>query len=927
MLQTRNKNLILVKILILLFLIVFINLIFTPIASAGFVKEILELIGKIKKPPLPENLHLQGVYEVKIKGDLDEKGLRPLEKLVNLFFKDASYSFLKKGEKFLSKTMYPLLETGDVFLGLNGKYHSCIKEFKMPWKCEEIPNAKEAFNKALAIKTEVAKKFLFLELVKIKGKVERQCEVGTGKRDCVCYELETGRWINSIMEKALATQGKSVEFKFEGRDCLDKEYEFLLLKRDIEAKIAFLEKGERKKIEVIVSQKTTYLSFEPPPEDAFRLPTEIIVKPEIPTCPQGQIDMKNHLCKKIQLEKPDKIRAEISLQSYNDKYPRWILLGINEAPEWEIIKKELCFEKSREEYECKNECISHGKGWLCVLGRGFETFAISIPFDLEEGEYTICVAVTTPDYDGDRCWIGKLELIKSPTCKDGTRVGECSKTKPLYCNEKLELVNNCSSCGCEENYFCNKKAQLCLAKGWGCYKDEDCWNLYDSKEFKCIGSYGNIMAGHCCLKDEIWNGAVCEKEKIVFTLIPLNMEWKDMKEDPIELLKEALEFFPWKDCLERIEIKKWSRCNIWPPVKGSQLLCPHLTSAPPSHRYIIFTNDVGFCGTGENVGGCASPGSNLALIIEKTAKTIIHELGHTYGLLDEYCYYYHPFPPGWMCGPYVEPNPLKPEYGCDAEKDCKCKGSPLLSAQKTRVKVNEPVSLTIANIENCQNAKIDIISSTEAFFLSCVADKDGKGMKNNLCAIGFGSPGRYKFKARVFNDSVLKKYVDSNEIEIEVTSEIFEPKSSCSSPIPLTPKDLKANQFYKISLDIEGKIECLSPSCKFKLLNASCREIKEIELKTYDIYNIKPDSYIIQALNDFMINLDYEYLLPWERCSLLNACCWERDIYAYTCLGNKVDPKDKRIDAPRSVMSVGPYQSKFFDPPSWYHLKKMIKCE
>lgn len=39
-------------------------------------------------------------------------------------------------------------------------------------------------------------------------------------------------------------------------------------------------------------------------------------------------------------------------------------------------------------------------------------------------------------------------------CSDGTLIGNCSLTKPLYCNSSKELVNNCSYCGCENSFSC-----------------------------------------------------------------------------------------------------------------------------------------------------------------------------------------------------------------------------------------------------------------------------------------------------------------------------------------------------------------------------------------------------------------------------------------------------------------------------------------
>jgi RHS repeat-associated protein len=46
------------------------------------------------------------------------------------------------------------------------------------------------------------------------------------------------------------------------------------------------------------------------------------------------------------------------------------------------------------------------------------------------------------------------------TCKDETEINECSKNKPLYCDENQELIAKCEECGCAENYEC--KDTICI---------------------------------------------------------------------------------------------------------------------------------------------------------------------------------------------------------------------------------------------------------------------------------------------------------------------------------------------------------------------------------------------------------------------------------------------------------------------------------
>ncbi len=48
-------------------------------------------------------------------------------------------------------------------------------------------------------------------------------------------------------------------------------------------------------------------------------------------------------------------------------------------------------------------------------------------------------------------------------CSDGTPYGECSSTKPLYCDNGL-LTDKCSSCGCPSGTTCDQTFQACRAQ-------------------------------------------------------------------------------------------------------------------------------------------------------------------------------------------------------------------------------------------------------------------------------------------------------------------------------------------------------------------------------------------------------------------------------------------------------------------------------
>ncbi|AJF60744.1 MAG: hypothetical protein QT03_C0001G1265 [archaeon GW2011_AR10] len=51
-------------------------------------------------------------------------------------------------------------------------------------------------------------------------------------------------------------------------------------------------------------------------------------------------------------------------------------------------------------------------------------------------------------------------IVPSLYCSNGTRLNSCSVLKPKYCNSSGELVDNCASCGCPDNYSCQQNG-LC----------------------------------------------------------------------------------------------------------------------------------------------------------------------------------------------------------------------------------------------------------------------------------------------------------------------------------------------------------------------------------------------------------------------------------------------------------------------------------
>ncbi len=120
-------------------------------------------------------------------------------------------------------------------------------------------------------------------------------------------------------------------------------------------------------------------------------------------------------------------------------------------------EKELCSRQTT-----KDDCEKLGCLWTgsnCIIPCGYYN-------DKDE-----CVN------DGNCCWDsaditnfgfkgecknkGQCEMI----CSDGTTLGQCSNTKPLYCSSKqnnLQLINNCVTCGCGSGSKCEPSSGDCI---------------------------------------------------------------------------------------------------------------------------------------------------------------------------------------------------------------------------------------------------------------------------------------------------------------------------------------------------------------------------------------------------------------------------------------------------------------------------------
>ena len=65
-------------------------------------------------------------------------------------------------------------------------------------------------------------------------------------------------------------------------------------------------------------------------------------------------------------------------------------------------------------------------------------------------------------------------------CEDNTLINQCSKTRPYFCKEGV-LIEDCRTCGCDNNYFCNNKTCTSCKESWVCSEWSDCVNSKQRK--------------------------------------------------------------------------------------------------------------------------------------------------------------------------------------------------------------------------------------------------------------------------------------------------------------------------------------------------------------------------------------------------------------------------------------------------------------
>ena len=78
-------------------------------------------------------------------------------------------------------------------------------------------------------------------------------------------------------------------------------------------------------------------------------------------------------------------------------------------------------------------------------------------------------------------------------CSDGTLRNQCSSTRPLFCDNNLNLANNCNACGCPSGQNCQSNGQcvaVCQDTSWS----PDTSTVCSGQSFTQTSNCGNTRA-------------------------------------------------------------------------------------------------------------------------------------------------------------------------------------------------------------------------------------------------------------------------------------------------------------------------------------------------------------------------------------------------------------------------------------------------
>jgi subtilisin-like proprotein convertase family protein len=581
--------------------------------------------------------------------------------------------------------------------------------------------------------------------------------------------------------------------------------------------------------------------------------------------------------------------------------------------------------------------------WLSDYVSGNLSISLKTPYGIIAHYSSLNLSLNNQDYYDFKTQLEVTTYAQGGTLKLETIFGNSKKTKDIQieiCG--MENASCCENNKCEQGLFCingeckggkvvnvcnedeiyNPFKNICIKKGIGCYSDNDCKKIYNVENVTCYGS-SILLAGRCCLRNEFWNGTHCEEKRLRIVAIPYKIEWGGLglsKEYVEKLIGGAIKYFPIPE--NKVKIVVWERvCN---PCVGSICidrlwdLCPIIVGAVDyGDRFVVISKDnlKDECGSG--AAGCVKyVGSSTVIVNLLSQATIAHELGHTFGLLDEYCHYRDLFV--WKCGEGAYPNPLKKEYGCRVFPLPTCESFEV-KFDKVRVGVLEPIRLYFKSLKGnaCNISRLAIerkIGDVWVPLFYC--------LPTDPCYIMFTEHETGNQKIRVRLITPQEKEIISGEFEVVVEGDSKDSKisgSTCEeeklsvgleslsdiSNILISRKE--SHLWFRVEKNNDIKYEL---DGDFEIYDKNCRKIGEskIEIENSGIYNIKVRGQIhVNKIFDSEILRD-KY----------GFCCLDANVYKHTCAGNLPYLENDGIN----IMAGG---SDGFSAPSHFHLEGEMK--
>ncbi|MFH0962172.1 MAG: NosD domain-containing protein [archaeon] len=178
-----------------------------------------------------------------------------------------------------------------------------------------------------------------------------------------------------------------------------------------------------------------------------------------------------------------------------------------------------------------------------------------------------------------------------------------------------------------------------------------------------------------CPATNVCSGGQCVPAKLVLVFVPLNWTGsaQSFSEEADRQANFLLANLPLSGCPEKVKILKGTEpCAAQISCKycGEALSirsCAKRVSASVDIA-IGLTNLDSLCKTEIRGFSCGAGG---VFVKSGGSEVLAHEVGHEFGLRDEYCNY------GTRCGEFAAPNPLRAEYGCNPSDAncCWCSGS------------------------------------------------------------------------------------------------------------------------------------------------------------------------------------------------------------------------------------------------------------